>query len=277
MLDLLADLLDQALRRGATSGDAFVVADQSFSAQVRLGQVDTVKHAREQHLSLRVFVGKSVAASSTSDLSPDSVTRLVDEAVSLARITSPDELSGLPDAALIARDLPHLDLSDATGHDLEPDRASELVRDAELLVVAPQHLDVVDFLFGQELATRRGADALPDVAVGQPGRDGDALQHLLAGRCLDEQEAGRAERDLVAVAAGQKHTRGDKGRRSDKRADQRAIDQCKAPHPPGHSRQPQLAASTLKPLTKIVPSDLQPGNPEWALRIGPKAAMVNKA
>ena len=119
MLDLLADMLDQAKRRGATSCDAFVVGDQSFSAQVRLGQVDTVKYAREQHLSLRVFVGKSVAAASTSDLSGDSVARLVEEAVSLARITSPDELSGLPDADLLARDLPQLDLSDPTGHDLD--------------------------------------------------------------------------------------------------------------------------------------------------------------
>ena len=97
MLDLLTDMLEQAKRRGATAGDAFVVGDQSFSAQVRLGQVDTVKHAREQHLALRVFVGKSVAAASTSDLSGESVARLVEEAVSLARITSPDELSGLPD------------------------------------------------------------------------------------------------------------------------------------------------------------------------------------
>ena len=37
MRELLADLLQQATRRGATAADAFVVADQSFSAQVRLG------------------------------------------------------------------------------------------------------------------------------------------------------------------------------------------------------------------------------------------------
>jgi PmbA protein len=131
MQELLADLLQQATRRGATSADAFVVADQSFSAQVRLGQVDTVKHAREQHMALRVFVGKSVAAASTSDLSPESVARLVDEAVSLARITSPDELGGLPEAAELARQVPDLDLHDPRGHDLTPEEKIELARRCE--------------------------------------------------------------------------------------------------------------------------------------------------
>src|SRR6266852_9720051 len=108
MSELLTDLLEQARKRGATAADAFVVEDQSFSAQVRLGRVDTVKHAREQHLALRVFVGKSVAAASTSDLSRESVARLVEEAVSLARITAPDELGGLPAAGELARTIPSL-------------------------------------------------------------------------------------------------------------------------------------------------------------------------
>jgi len=131
MRELLADLLQQATRRGATAADAFVVADQSFSAQVRLGHVDTVKHAREQHMALRVFVGKSVAAASTSDLSPESVARLVDEAVSLARITSPDEMGGLPEAAELARQVPDLDLRDPRGHDLSPEEKIELARRCE--------------------------------------------------------------------------------------------------------------------------------------------------
>ena len=58
MIELLTDLLEQAQRSGASAADAFVVEDQSFSAQVRLGRVDTVKHARAQHLALRVFIGQ---------------------------------------------------------------------------------------------------------------------------------------------------------------------------------------------------------------------------
>src|SRR5262249_55880317 len=117
--------------RGGTSAGAVGVEDQSFSAQVRLGQVDTVKHAREQHLGLRVFVGRSVAAVSTSDLSRESVTRLVDEAVSLARITAPDELGGLPDASELCRTVPLLDLDDPDGHDLSPEDKIELARRSE--------------------------------------------------------------------------------------------------------------------------------------------------
>ena len=132
MLDLLADLLARATTKGATAADAFVVEEQAFSALVRLGEVDTVKHAREQRLALRVFVGQSVAAASTSDLSRESVGRLVEDAVSLARITSPDELAGLPDAGELAHPpLPELDLADPAGHDLSPEEKIDLARRAE--------------------------------------------------------------------------------------------------------------------------------------------------
>jgi PmbA protein len=136
MIGILTDLLEQAKRRGATAADAFVVEDQSFSTRVRLGRVDTVKHAREQHLALRVFVGHSMAAASSSDLSPDSVTQLVDDAVSLARITARDELSGLPEAALLCRAVPDLELHDPAGHALSAEEKIELAQRAEAAALA---------------------------------------------------------------------------------------------------------------------------------------------
>ncbi|HKZ04972.1 MAG TPA: TldD/PmbA family protein [Methylomirabilota bacterium] len=131
LLDLLTDVLGRARDKGATEADAFVVEDQSFSAQVRMGQVDTVKHARDQHLALRVFSGRSSAAASTSDLSRESLARLVDEAVTLARITAPDPLSGLADPAGLARSVPDLALDDPPGHALDPEAKIELARRCE--------------------------------------------------------------------------------------------------------------------------------------------------
>lgn len=136
MLDLLDEVLSRARQAGATVADAFLIEDQSFSAEVRLGQVDTVKHAREQHLALRVFVGQSVAAASTSDLSRDSLMRLAEEAVSLARVTACDEFAGLPDASEVARVVPDLDLHDGAGHTLEADAKIELARRGEAAALA---------------------------------------------------------------------------------------------------------------------------------------------
>jgi len=136
LLDLLADVLEGARKKGATEADAYVGEDLSFSAQVRMGQVDTVKHARDQHLALRVFVGRSAAAASTSDLSRESLGRLVDEAVTLARITAPDPLSGLPEASALAGAVPDLHLDDPTGHDLPPEAKIELARRCEQAALA---------------------------------------------------------------------------------------------------------------------------------------------
>ena len=136
LLDLLGDVLQRARGKGATEADAFMVEDQSFSAQVRMGQVDTVKHARDQHLALRVFVGRSAAAASTSDLSRESLDRLVDEAVTLARITAPDPLSGLADHAALARGPRDLGLDDPRGHDLAPEAKIDLARRCEAAALA---------------------------------------------------------------------------------------------------------------------------------------------
>ena len=128
---LLSDVLKRAVARGATAADGFLVEERSFSALVRLGQVDTVSHADERRLSLRVFVGQASAAASTSDLSRESLERVVDEATALARITATDPHAGLPEPDALIHGLPDLDLDDPTGHDLAPEAKIELARRAE--------------------------------------------------------------------------------------------------------------------------------------------------
>ena len=131
MRDLLTGLLDRARQRGAWEGDAYLVDERHSSVRVRLGKVETVTHAREQRLALRVFVGKASAGASTSDLSRQSVERLVDEAVALARLTAPDPLAGLPDPGEFASTVPDLDLEDPDGHRLTPEAKIKLAERAE--------------------------------------------------------------------------------------------------------------------------------------------------
>jgi PmbA protein len=129
--DLLVSVLQRAVARGATAADGYLVEEQSFAASVRLGQVETLRHARDQRLSLRVFVNRASAAASTSDLSRDSLERTVDEATALARVTADDLHAGLPEPAALVTDVPDLQLSDPTGHDLSPEEKIDLARRGE--------------------------------------------------------------------------------------------------------------------------------------------------
>jgi PmbA protein len=129
--ELLTDVLGRARARGATEADGFLIEEQHFSASVRLGQVDTVKHSREQRLSLRVFAGKASAAASTSDLSRASLERVVDEATALARVTAEDPHAGLPSPAELITTVPDLELEERGGEDLTPEAKIELARRAE--------------------------------------------------------------------------------------------------------------------------------------------------
>jgi PmbA protein len=133
---LLASVLRRAAERGATAADGFLVEDTSFSASVRLGQVDTVTHSREQRLSIRVFAGRASAAASTSDLSRSSLERVVDEATALARVTAEDPYAGLPDPAELIDRVPDLALEDREAGEPTPEEKIEIARRAEAAALA---------------------------------------------------------------------------------------------------------------------------------------------
>jgi PmbA protein len=96
---LAADVLARALKAGATDAEAVMYEGEEFSTLVRLGQVETLKESGSRAVGLRVFIGQKTASTSSSDFSPESISRLVEGAVTLARITSDDPFAGLPEAS----------------------------------------------------------------------------------------------------------------------------------------------------------------------------------
>ncbi len=129
--EVVHEVLERAKARVADAAEAMLVEGDSFSVQVRLGEVDVVKSAREQRLGLRVFFGKRSASTATSDLSAASLDRLVGDTCALARAASEDEHAGLPDAAALARGVPDLDLYDGEGEALSTEERIALARRAE--------------------------------------------------------------------------------------------------------------------------------------------------
>src|SRR5947209_7470599 len=94
---LASDVLARALKAGATDAEAVVAEGDEFEVRVRLGQVETLKESGSRAIGLRVFLGQRTATTSSSDFSGESINRLVDGAVTLAKITSVDPFAGLPE------------------------------------------------------------------------------------------------------------------------------------------------------------------------------------
>jgi len=99
---LASDVLSKALKAGATDAEAVVYEGDEFSALVHLGQVETLKESGSRAIGLRVFLNSGnaqrTASTSSSDFSDESIKRLVDGAIKLAKITSADPFAGLPEA-----------------------------------------------------------------------------------------------------------------------------------------------------------------------------------
>lgn len=130
----LQAVLDRARQQGADAADALVMESDSVEVRVRGEQIEFVKQAAEQRLGLRAFVGHtgglSSAVTSTSDLAPESLERLADETVALARATAPDPAAGLPDEPF-ATDSPDLDLHEPADREVTVEDRIARARAAE--------------------------------------------------------------------------------------------------------------------------------------------------
>jgi PmbA protein len=131
----LADAADFTLRRAratsATEAEVVAAEGERLEVGVRLRKTEKLKRSRERRLALRIFVRRSSAVVSTSDLTTESLGRLVSEAAALAAATASDPFAGLPDLAA-ERPLSHdLDLFDPIAESFTAEEAIDLVQAAE--------------------------------------------------------------------------------------------------------------------------------------------------
>jgi PmbA protein len=114
-IDLLEDVVSAALRAGADAAEAVGAERQSLSVSVREGKLEDVENEESRDLGLRVFIGRSQAVVSGSDLSPEARARLVERAVAMARLAPEDIYAGLaPQDRLFRGDAPDLGEYDPT-------------------------------------------------------------------------------------------------------------------------------------------------------------------
>lgn len=129
--ELGREILSLAKTKGASQGDVMMAESESFFVTVRMGEVEKVSQAGEKRLGMRLFFGNSSASASTSDISKNSIEKLVEDTARMAQVTAQDPDSGLPDPSELAQDVPDLDLVDDRARAVSVEEKIQVALDTE--------------------------------------------------------------------------------------------------------------------------------------------------
>lgn len=138
LCDVAALAVEIAKKAGADHAEVLVRDGSELTAKVRLGEPELVQEAGSRALGLRVLKGAKRAVTYTSDLRRESLEALCKETVALAELAEADEYALPPDPALLAKEVPDLDLYDPAVADVD---AGWALREAKAAEAAAQRHD----------------------------------------------------------------------------------------------------------------------------------------
>src|SRR5436190_8848423 len=112
--DMAEQVLARAKHAGASGCECEVSEGFGLTVTVRKGKPDTIEHNRDRSIGVTIYLGDRPKVrrghASTSDVSRAALDQTVDAALAIARHTAEDDCAGLPDAELLAKKVPDLDL-----------------------------------------------------------------------------------------------------------------------------------------------------------------------
>ena len=112
--NIIIKMLETAKSEGADAAEATLVKNKGVGVEVRLGKFESVEHAEDFQIGLRVFTGQKSASISTGKVDTDAVKALCQRAVTMARLAPADPYIRLASKEEQAVDLPDLELFDST-------------------------------------------------------------------------------------------------------------------------------------------------------------------
>jgi len=101
--EIASDVVRRAMQGGATAAEAVAMDGSEFSTVVRLGEVETLKESGSKGIGVRVLFGQRAASTYSSDLTPAGIKQMVDAALKLAKVTSEDPFSGIPEPSQLGK------------------------------------------------------------------------------------------------------------------------------------------------------------------------------
>jgi PmbA protein len=128
---LAQDIVQRAMKGGATAAECVIREGDEFSTLVRLGEVETLKESGSKSIGVRVFNGKRAASTHSSDFTLAGLGRMLKSAIELAKITSEDPFAGIPEKSQLGALSGDLDLFSADVYSLPGEERIAYARRAE--------------------------------------------------------------------------------------------------------------------------------------------------
>jgi len=131
------DIVSVCRKCGADEVEVSLVSISEFSVDVRWQQIENLVEANTRYLSLKVIKEKRTAYATSSDLTRETLHRLIKNTINRASYAQPDEFSGLPSPAPeLEIEIPALRLFDPDVPELEPERKIALAKETERIALS---------------------------------------------------------------------------------------------------------------------------------------------
>ena len=131
LLDLAHSLVDFAAAEGADETEVTIHEGTEFNVDVRYGKIENLLESGSKHLSFRLIKDQKTAYAGSSDISPDTLHKLVLSSLKRLEFTQADEFSGLPESFEPYPDPEHLNLYDPSIETLDSREKIDIALAAE--------------------------------------------------------------------------------------------------------------------------------------------------
>ena len=138
--DLAQSLVDFGRARGADEVEVSAGDSTEFNVDVRRGKIENLVEAGARQVGLKVIKDKKTAYASSSDLSRETLQRLIQRAVERARLATADEFAGLPSFSPKDFDIARLKLYDPEVPEIDPAVKVKLAMETERAALADKRI-----------------------------------------------------------------------------------------------------------------------------------------
>jgi len=140
LMSLSEELLAYGKSKGATQMEISISDGSEFSVDVREGEIERLVEAGQKRLALRVFVEGKVARASSSDLSSETLRKLVDNAIERAKFATADQYAGLPEKGIIMAKHDELKIFDPGILEMPPEKKIAAAKETETICLKDKRI-----------------------------------------------------------------------------------------------------------------------------------------